>query len=40
MISLSEREQILQWVDEACAQGARRAKTCALLALQRTVYIF
>ena len=31
MINLSEREQILQWVDHACTQGARRAKACALL---------
>lgn len=33
MINLSEREQILQWVDQACVQGARRAKACALLGI-------
>lgn len=33
MINLSEREQILQWVDEAQSQGARRAKACALLGI-------
>lgn len=33
MINLSEREQILQWVDQAQSQGARRAKACALLGI-------
>ena len=33
MIARSEREQILQWVDDACAQGARRAEACALLGI-------
>lgn len=32
-MTLTEREQILQWVDEACAQGARRGQACALLGL-------
>jgi len=33
MIPLAEREQILRWVDEACAQGARREQACALLGI-------
>ena len=28
MITLSERGQILQWVDQAVAQGARQHKAC------------
>jgi hypothetical protein len=34
MISLSEREHILGWVDEAAAQGARRHKACELLGIR------
>lgn len=34
MISLSEREQILRWIDEAAAQGARRQKACELLGIR------
>lgn len=34
MISLSEREQILQWIDEAHAQGARRHQACELLGIR------
>lgn len=33
MIPLAEREQLLRWVDEACAQGARREQACALLGI-------
>lgn len=33
MIPLTEREQILRWVDEAQRDGARRAKACALLGI-------
>jgi transposase InsO family protein len=33
MIPLAEREQILRWVDEACAQGARREPACTLLGI-------
>jgi transposase InsO family protein len=33
MIRLAEREQILRWVDEASAQGARREQACALLGI-------
>jgi hypothetical protein len=34
MISLSEREHILRWIDEAAAQGARRHKACELLGIR------
>ena len=33
MISFSEREQIVQWVDEATAGAARRHKACELLGI-------
>jgi putative transposase len=33
MISLPERQQILQWVDEANSAGARRHKACELLGI-------
>lgn len=33
MISLSQRQQIVQWVDEAGAAGARRHKACELLGI-------
>jgi len=33
MISLSERQQIASWVDEAHAAGARQAPACALLGI-------
>ena len=34
MISLSERQQILQWVDEAASQGARRHKACEIVGVE------
>ena len=33
MISLSQRQQIVQWVDEASAAGARRHQACAQLGI-------
>lgn len=33
MITLAERQQIVAWIDEAHAAGARRAKACALLGI-------
>ena len=33
MITRPEREQMLQWVDQASAQGARRAQACDLLGI-------
>ena len=33
MIALSQRQQIVQWVDEASAAGARRHKACELLGI-------
>lgn len=33
MIALSEREQILQWIEEARGQGARLSKACQLLGI-------
>lgn len=33
MIPLSEREQIVQWIDEACGAGARRSEACKVLGL-------
>ena len=33
MISLPERQQIVHWVDEANAAGARRHKACELLGI-------
>lgn len=34
MISLSEREQLLVWIDQAAAQGARRHKACELVGIR------
>jgi putative transposase len=33
MIPLSQRQQIVQWVDEASTAGARRHKACELLGI-------
>jgi putative transposase len=33
MIALSERQQIVSWIEEAHAAGARQAKACALLGI-------
>lgn len=33
LITLSQRSQILDWVDEACQQGARRYKACEVLGI-------
>ena len=33
MISLPQRQQIVQWVDEASVAGARRHKACELLGI-------
>jgi len=33
MIPLPERQQIVHWVDEASAAGARRHKACELLGI-------